>query len=212
MANEAGNHARERGQTSVPTAARLAFTAWMLIWILVVLANQGPQNFFWLCNLAKFIILVAVWCDHRLLLSSQAGLVTVVGLVWTLDLLVALALGGNSVTGFTTYMFSDDLAPIARAVSLYHVVLPLFVLWLVWRVGYDRRGVWLQCGIGALGVIGGWLATEPERNINWVHEVFGAEQAWLPEPAWVLMLVVVFPLLMYLPGHWLVRFVLARKR
>ena len=193
----------------IPLTVRLGFSLWMIFWVSVVLTNHGPQNFFWLCNLAQFIILYVVWSGNRLLLSSQAGMVCLVGVVWTLDFIVALALGGNSLTGFTAYMFSDELALIARAVSLYHVFLPPLVLWLVWHIGYDSRGVWLQSGIGALAVIGGWLFTDPERNINWVHIVFGAEQAWMPEMAWVALLVVAYPLLIFLPGHFLIRGVLA---
>lgn len=189
----------------IPLAARLAFSLWMVFWVSVVLSNAGPQNFFWLCNLAQFIILYVVWSGNRLLLSSQAGMVCLVGLVWTLDFIVAIALGGRSLTGFTAYMFTDELALIARSVSLFHVFLPPFVLWLIWHVGYDNRGVWLQCVIGALAVIGGWLFTEAERNINWVHEFFGMEQVWMPDPLWIVVLVVANPLAIFLPGHFLVR-------
>ncbi|QOC21739.1 hypothetical protein IC757_11895 [Wenzhouxiangella sp. AB-CW3] len=195
---------------NIPLTARLVFSAWMVFWVAVVMTHHGPQNFFWLCNLAQFIILYAIWRGNRLLLSSQAGLVCLVGLVWTLDLVVALILGGHSLTGFTAYMYSDELPLIARAVSLYHVFLPPFLLWLVWRRGYDGRGVWLQCVIGAAGVIGGWLWTEPWRNVNWVHEFFGTEQVWMPDPLWVALLVIAYPLLIFLPGHFLVRWCLSK--
>lgn len=35
---------------AVPLAARVGFTLWMMVWVPVVLATQGPQNFWWLCN------------------------------------------------------------------------------------------------------------------------------------------------------------------
>lgn len=196
----------------IPLAARLGFSAWMVFWVTVVLTHSGPQNFFWLCNMAQFIILYAVWSGHRLLLSSQAGLVCLVGLGWTVDFIVALALGGDSLTGFTAYMFSDELAPIARATSLYHVFLPPFVLWAIWRIGYDRRGPWLQCAIGAVGVIGAWLFTEPYRNVNWIYEVFGIEQTWMPMPLWIALLLILFPLALYFPGHWLLQMGLNRMK
>lgn len=195
---------------AIPRCVRLGYTAWMVFWIGVVLANQGPQNFFWLCNVAKFVLLVAVWGGHRLLLASQSGVVLVVGIGWSLDFVIGVGLGG-SLTGFTAYMWSDELSPLARAVSLYHVSLPLFALYLLSRLGYDRRGPWLQCAIGAVAVAGGWQFTEPGRNINWVYYQFGVEQAWMPEPAFVLLLAVVYPLVLYLPGHAL-SLVLARWR
>jgi hypothetical protein len=196
--------------SSIPLAARLGFTAWLLFWVAVILNNQGPQNFFWLCNMAQFIVLYAVWAGHRLLLASQAGVVCLVGLGWTLDFLIALVLGGQSPTGFTAYMFSDELSLLARATSLYHVGLPPFLLWLVWRVGYDRRGPWLQSLIGIVGVVGAWLFTEPYRNVNWVWQPFGVEQVWMPDTLWVLVLIVAYPLVLYFPGHYLLQFIIRR--
>jgi len=183
----------------------------MAAWVPVILWAYGPQNFLWLCNLAQFLVLYALWRGDRLLLSSQAGVVCVVGLVWTADFLLALATGGRSAT-FTAYMFNPALPLLARAISLYHLGLPLFVLWLLHRAGYDRRGPWLQCLLGALAVVAGWLLTEPHRNINWVHAPFGIEQAWLPQPLYVAVLLVLYPVLLYLPGHYLVLAALRRLR
>ena len=186
-----------------PVAAALAFTCWMAFWVLVVLWAHGPQNFLWLCNLAKVLLLYGVWRGDRLIVSSQAGLVCLVGLVWTLDFALGLASGGR-LANFTAYMFNPDIPLLARATSLYHTALPFFVLWLVCRLGYDRRGPWLQCLIGAPAVVGAWLWTEPERNVNWVFAPFGIEQVWLPAPIYVSCLVLAYPLLLYLPGHYMV--------
>lgn len=188
--------------SGIPLSLKLGFTAWMMFWVPVVLTNQGPQNFFWLCNLAQFITLYAIWTENRLLIASQVGVVTVVGIGWTLDVAAGVALG-DSPTGLTAYMFSDRLPLIARLSSLYHIFLPILLIVLVWRLGYDRRGPWLQCVIGGGAIIGGWLFTEPERNVNWMFYAFGSEQTWMPEPLWALVLMVAYPVLFYFPGHWL---------
>jgi hypothetical protein len=203
--------ARETGAWRAPRAAVVGYTAWMAFWVAVVLWAYGPQNFLWICNLAQFLVLYSLWRSDGLVLSSQAGTVCMVGLVWTLDFVQALVTGGSSAT-FTAYMFNPELPLLARATSLYHVALPVLVLWLLRRSGYDHRGPWLQCALGAVAVIGGWLLTEPHRNVNWVHAPFGVEQAWLPTPWFVGLLLVLYPLLLYLPGHWLVRFALRRLR
>lgn len=183
----------------------------MALWVPVVLWAYGPQNFLWACNVAQFLVLYAVWRDDRLVLSSQAGTVCLVGLVWTLDFLLGLATGGR-LASLTAYMF-DATSPLpARAISLFHVGLPLFVLWLLRRTGYDARGWRLQCLIGGAAVILGWLLTEPYRNVNWVHQPFGIEQSWMPTPAFVALLLLLNPLLVYLPGHFLVRAVLRNLR
>lgn len=190
----------------VPLPARLFFTAWMAAWVPIVLASQGPQNFWWLCNLAQFIVLWCVWRPSPLLLSSQAGTVVLVGLVWTLDFIAALALG-ESPAGITAYMFNPELPLTLRATSSYHVWLPLFVLWLCRReqVGYDGRGPWLQCLIGSAAILGGWWFGDPERNLNYTQAPFGIEQVWLPQGMYVALLCVATALALYLPGHWLVR-------
>jgi hypothetical protein len=189
--------------------AAWGFSAWMAFWVPVILWAYGPQNFLWICNLAQFLILYALWRGDALVLSSQAGTVCLVGVVWTLDFVLALATGGRSAT-FTAYMFDPQLPLLARLSSLYHVGLPVFVLWQLRRSGYDRRGPWLQCVIGAVAVVGGWLFTEPHRNINWVHAPFGLEQAWMPEPWYVALLVLAYPVLLYWPGHGLVLLALGR--
>lgn len=198
------------GNNPIPVPARIAFTVWMAVWVSIILSNQGPQNFFWLCNMAQFLILYGVWTGNRLILSSQAGMVTIVGTAWTLDFTTGLLAGGNSPLGFTAYMFSDELSLIARGSSLYHVGVPPFLIWLLWHVGHDRRGPWLQCLIGAAGILGGWLVTEPYRNLNWVYEPAGIEQVWMPTPAFVGLLLVLYPLILFFPGDWLVRSILAR--
>ncbi|MGD9388474.1 MAG: hypothetical protein PVI87_09655 [Gammaproteobacteria bacterium] len=195
----------------IPRSAAWAFSAWMGCWIPVVLWAYGPQNFLWICNIAQFMVLYAVWRGDRLVLSSQAGTVCVVGLVWGLDLLLGLATGGRTAS-FTAYMFDPQLPLAARIVSLYHVGLPLYVLWLLRRTGYDDRGPRLQVLVGGVAVVAGWLLTEPVRNVNWVHRPFGIEQAWLPEPVFVALLLVLYPALLFWPGHWLVRAALRRLR
>ena len=187
----------------IPSAVAWAFSAWVLAWAAVVLWAYGPQNFLWLCNLAQFLVLYALWRDDRLVLSSQAGVVCLVGMVWTADFMLGLGTGGRGAR-ITAYMFDPNLPLLARASSLYHAGLPVFMLWLLSRVGYDRRGPWLQCAIGAVAVVAGWLLTEPYRNINWVHAPFGIDQVWLPPPLYVALLPLLYPLLLYLPGHYLV--------
>lgn len=197
------------GRGPFPLVARAGFTLWMAAWVPVILFTHGVQNFWWLCNIAQFIVLYAVWRPSVLLVSSQAGTAVLVGVVWMLDIAVALALGG-SVTGITDYMFDPGIPLIARLSSTYHVWLPVFLVWLCWYNGYDRRGVWLQCVIGTLAILGAWLVSEPVRNVNYAFAPIGIEQTWMPHGVYVVLLTVATALLIYWPGHCLVRFILGR--
>ncbi|MCC5885709.1 MAG: hypothetical protein JJT88_04665 [Gammaproteobacteria bacterium] len=188
----------------LPNGVRIGYSAWMLFWVAVVLWAYGPANFFWLCNAAQFLLLWSVWREDRLILSSQAGVVVLIGVIWTADLLLALALGGRSLTGITGYMFDPDFPLLARIVSLFHVGLPVFVLWLCLRLGYDRRGWWLQCGLAAVLLIAGYLLTDPVRNINYAVAPFHMEQVWLPHWLYLLAVAAVVQPLIFLIGHLLV--------
>lgn len=194
---------------ALPLPVRVAFTAWMAVWVPIIVTTHGAQNFWWLCNLTQFILLVAIWRPNPLLVSSQAGTVVLVGIVWSLDLVVGLIVG-DSVTGITGYMFDAGIPLVARLSSLYHLGLPFLVLWLCWYQGYDERGVRLQCVIGTLAIIGAWLVSDPERNINYAFAPFHIEQTWMPHGLYVVLLCIATALLVYFPGHWLVRSILHR--
>lgn len=189
--------------------ARVGFTLWFAIWVPIVLHAHGPQNFWWSCNLAQFLVLYAVWRPNPLLISSQSGMVALIGVVWTLDFITALLVGG-SLTGITGYMFNPDIPLIARLASLYHIWLPAFLIWLCWYHGYDNRGVWLQCLIGTLTIVGAWLFTDPVRNINYAFAPFDIPQVWLPAGVYVALLSLITALTVYVPGHFLMRVVLRR--
>lgn len=194
----------------LPLAARLGFTLWMVFWVPVVLSTQGPQNFWWLCNLAQFIVLYALWRPNRLLISSQAGTVAIVGLFWTLDFAIGLATGGDRAI-ITAYMFDAELPLLLKLTSTYHCWLPILVLWMCCRQGYDRRGVWLQCAIGTVAIVGAWLFGDPERNLNYTHRPFNIEQAWMPHELYIGVLCITTAVLIYLPGHWLATWILSRR-
>lgn len=189
--------------------ARLGFTAWMLVWVPVILWSYGAGNFFWTCNLAQFLILWALWTHNRLLLSSQVGTVLLVGVFWTPDFLLGVVTGGD-LANFTAYMFDPDLPLLGRATSLFHIALPVLAVWLVYRVGYDRRGPWLQSVLTVAVLPLTWLLTDPERNVNWLQRPLGVEQVWLPEPAFVVVMMILYPVLLFWPGHLLTRFLLRR--
>jgi hypothetical protein len=194
---------RKRGDDGGWAAVRWAFTDWLVCWVVVILWAYGPQNFLWLCNLSKFLLLYALWRRDRLVVSSQAGTVCLIGGIWVLDFVPGLATGGATAV-VTSYMFDPELPLLARLTSLYHLFLPLMAIWILLRLGYDGRGPWVQTGIGAVVMVATWLLTDPERNVNWLTRPFGVEQVWLPDAIWVFLAVLLYPLLVYWPGHYLV--------
>src|ERR1700747_1618910 len=58
---------------------------------------------------------------------------------WVIDFLSNLI--GHPLTGLTDYMFMADHSLFLRGLSLFHGWLPLLLVYLVWRLGYDGRAL-----------------------------------------------------------------------
>jgi hypothetical protein len=119
------------------------------------------------------------------------------------------------ITGMTAYMFQDQYLLFTRGLSLFHFWLPLFLLWVVARLGYDRRalGVWTVLAIILLTVCYFLIPAPPPPidnpnlpvNINYVYGLGNEPQNMMPPLAWFAMLVVGLPLVVFLPTHLLLR-------
>jgi len=186
----------------LPLGLKLGFTAWVALWATSYAMILGAQNFFWLCNLANFLILVGLWLDHRLLLSMQWLAVALIGLLWGLDLATA-ALTGWHPFGGTAYMFDPDFPELTRWLSFYHLLLPIVAGFAIWRLGYDRRALRWQGLLTALMVALSFWLTEPERNINWVQAPFGMTEAPLAPALYLPVLTLGWLFLVLWPVHWL---------
>ncbi|WFE71588.1 hypothetical protein P8S55_00500 [Halomonas sp. M1] len=187
---------------TVPRWLKLAFTLWILIWAPSYVVLLGAQNFFWLCNVASFLLLAALWSEQRTLMSMQWLAVALVGSLWSLDVATA-ALTGTHLIGGTEYMFDPEHPPMARAMSLYHVVLPLVAGMGVAKLGYSRRALLWQTVLTWIMLPMTYLFTEAERNINWVQGPFGQPQDTLDPLLYLFLLTLVWPLVVYLPVHLL---------
>lgn len=194
----------------LPLALKLSFTAWILIWVPSYWALLGPDNFLWLCDLANLLLWLGLVTESRRLVSMQLLAVTLVGVLWTLDV-AAAALTGVHPIGGTEYMFDLASPAAVRGLSLFHLWLPCVAFYGVWRLGYDRWAILWQTGLTWLVVPLSYLVTDPGHNINWVQGPFGQPQASL-EPFWYLAaLMLAWPLILYLPVHLMMLVVMRRR-
>lgn len=191
----------------LPLAVKLGFTAFMAALVPVYWANYGPTNFLYFCDVALFLTLIAVWTESALLASMAAVGIVLPQLVWVLDF--AASLGGVKLLGMTAYMFDEKRSLFLRGLSLFHGWLPFLLLFLVKRLGYDKRAfpawwavAWvlvLFCYFFMPGPIPN--ATTPV-NINYVHGMSDdVAQTWMPPLAWLATLLAGLPALLYFPTH-----------
>lgn len=187
----------------LPLWLKGSFTLWALIWAPIYFWQYGPENYFWLCNLANFLILIGMWRESPLILSSQLLAVLIIGIFWTLDVVTSFAFGLPTLLG-TDYMLNPETPLGLRLMSFFHTGLPLITGYAVWRLGYDPRGLWLQLGITAVLFPAARLFTDPERQINFAHPPAEQLQA-LPVAVYLTLLVLTAMVLLYLPGHYLAK-------
>ena len=162
----------------VPLWVKLAYSAFVVVLVPFYWRRYGPWNLLYFCDLALLITAVAIWIEDPLLVSMQAVAITAPQLLWVVDLLARLVAGVH-VTGVTRYMLDSSIPLFLRGLSLFHGWLPFFLLWLLSRLGYDRRALVIQSVVSIVVVLISYRfapapppsARHPHRavNINYVH-------------------------------------------
>jgi hypothetical protein len=198
--------------TRIPLAAKLVYTLFMSVLVPFYWYNYGPTNFLYFCDVALFLTLVGMWTEKSLPISMAAVGIMIPQAVWCLDF--ASNLLGLSLLNMTDYMFEEQNPLFNRALSLFHGWLPFLLIWLVARVGYDRRAAlyWIATSWVLLIVCYAWMPAPPANpddpnkpyNINYVYG-FDDAQTWMPELAWLAFVMLLQPLVLAGPMHLVLR-------
>jgi hypothetical protein len=181
---------------------KLPYSLFLCLLVPVYWAHYGPGNFLWFSDLALFMIAGAMWLENRWLASMAAISVLLLELAWIVDFLVRLV-SGVRLIGLADYMFEASRPLPIRALSLFHIAMPVLLIWLVRTVGYEPRA-WLAQTLLAWIVLplSYWL-TSPHKNVNWVFGPGKEPQRWMPPWMYLGLLMLLFPLCVYLPTHLL---------
>ena len=190
----------------ISPAVKVAYTLFVAVLAAFYARLLGPPNFLWVCNIALFLTVAAIWLENRFLASMQLVAVFLVSLAWQADLLTRLTTG-RFLTSMTHYMFLDTVSPVIRGLSLYHVVFPYFLWWLVRRLGYDGRAWLAQTAVTWVVLPVGYYFTDPARNLNAVFGTGSTQQTWMPPELYLALLMLFYPACVYLPSHLLFRWV-----
>jgi hypothetical protein len=168
-----------------------------------------------------FMALISLWSGNMLWASAAAIGILVPQAIWIADFLGSAV--GLPLTGMAAYMFNSDLPLFTRLLSLFHFWLPLLLVYLVWRHGYDRRAIWLWWPLASALLVLCYLIAPPPPapadnpglpvNINYVYGLGdAAPQDWMPPLAYFLLLLAGMPALVFWPTHWLLRRVMPPAR
>jgi hypothetical protein len=188
-------------QARLPEALRWGALLWMAIWFPAYWHAWGLANFLHLCDLAVFLTCIGLWTHNRLLLSSQAISALLVDLAWTIDAAWTVT-AKRQLIGGTEYLLDGHVALWIRALSAFHVLLPALLLWVLGRIGYDRRAWLLQCAIALAAFIASRF-TNPLTNINYAFRDPFWHRTLGPAPVHVTLSVIFMAIVVYLPTHLL---------
>jgi hypothetical protein len=190
---------------------RWAAVLWLAVWIPAYWTVWGWRNFFHLCDVAIILTALGLWRGSAILLSSQAVGSLLADLAWCLDVGWRL-LFGRHLFGGTEYMWDARFPLWVRLLSVFHVLLPVLLLWALRRTGYDRRGLLLQSAI-ALVLLGVSRLFSPALNLNYAYRDPLFHRSWGPAALHLGIILAGFMGIVYWPTHrMLARFLpLARR-
>src|SRR5664279_2643164 len=190
----------------IPLAAKVAGTAFLCVLVPVYLHTYGPTNFLWFCDAALILTVAGMWLESPLLISMCAVGILLPQCLWLVDF-------GSNLLGFhflnlTSYMFDSHLPLFTRGLSLFHGWLPLLLVWLLFRLGYDKRALPAWTVLAATLCIvcyfftpaaGSHLANpNVPININYLYGFNDRQpQHWVNQNLYVIL---------WLGGLWLVAF------
>ena len=193
----------------IPLWGKVVYTAFLCLLVPVYWVHWGPKNFLWFSDIALLTTAVALWLESPLLASMMTLAIGLPELAWNVEFFGRL-LTGRRLLGLSDYMFDRSKPAALRALSLFHVVLPILLVWLVHRLGYDARAWLFQTVVALIVLPVTYWVSDPAENINWVYGPGGKPQTWMAPRAYLALTMVLFPLAIYLPTHLLLRALFAR--
>jgi hypothetical protein len=202
----------------IPLAAKVAGTAFLAVLIPIYLHTYGPANFLWFCDAALLLTVAGMWWESSLLISMCAVGILIPQSLWLVDC------GGNllgfHLIGLTNYMFDRQLPLFTRGLSLFHGWLPLLLVWLLFRLGYDKRALFAWTGLAAGLVLACYFFTPPAgahlanpnlpTNINYLYGFNDRQpQHWVNQNLYVILWLGALWLVFFLPTHLALRRIFA---
>ncbi len=183
----------------LPLWLKLTWTLWLLVWAPLYWHQYGAQNFLFFCDLGNILIDLGLWLESPLIFSWQACSLLVFQSLYIIDLLAAFVTRHHPIGG-TEYMFDAHIPLLVRLLSLFHLVTPPLLLWLIARLGYDYRG-WKLAALATWIVVLINYFWRPGDDVNFARGLFFREQHTFPGWFYLLLYFTLVPALVYWPTH-----------
>lgn len=190
----------------IPLWLKLVYTAFTAVTVVIYIRKYPLWNFLWFSDIALIATVPALWLENSLLASMMLVGVLLPEVLWNGAFFTRLVTG-NRLFGLTDYMFDPSKPKYLRAISLvFHVLLPPLLLWMVYQLGYDSSAVLAQTVLAWIVLpLSYWLGEPKVENLNWVFGWTAEPQTRIPPLAYLGLVMIAFPLLIYLPTHVLLQ-------
>jgi hypothetical protein len=205
-------------QRKIPLAANMAGTAFLAVLVPVYWQTYGLTNFLWFCDAALILTVAGMWLESSLLISMCSVGILLPQCLWLADFGTNLL--GIPLLGLTGYMFQPQLPLFTRGLSLFHGWLPLLLIWLLVRLGYDKRALsaWTALAAGLVFVC--YFFTSPAGahlansniplNLNYIYGFNDQQpQTWVNQNLYVILWFGALWLVAFLPTHLALRRIFA---
>jgi hypothetical protein len=190
---------------ALPLWPKIAYAVFLAVIVPAYWVKNGLANFLWFSDIALIVTGVALWLESSLLASAMAVGVFLPELVWNVSNFGRLLTGAH-ITSLADYMFDARKSRFMRGLSLLlHVVMPAALIWMLARLGYDSRGLLVQTALALVVLPVTYAVTDPAKNINWVFGLGHPPRSRFSPRMHLLVLMLGFPLFVYLPTHLLLR-------
>jgi len=186
----------------IPLSLNIVYTLFVCALVPVYWRQYGAANFLLFADIALLALVPALWLENALLVSMMAVSVVFFEALWNADFFFQLSTG-RSLIGLSAYMFDPKIPLLIRGLSCFHIVLPLLLLWTLHWLGYDQRAFVWQTVVALVVLPLCHLVSNPQENVNWVYGFGQNPQRIFPAPLFVILLMLLFPLVVYLPTHLL---------
>jgi hypothetical protein len=188
----------------IPLWIKIAYTLFAAVTVAVYAVKYGPGNFLWFSDIAMLVTVPALWLESSLLASMMAIGILLPELFWNVTFF-GRVLTGKRLAGLTDYMFDPQKPLYLRGLSLFHIFLPVLLLWMIARLGYEPRAWIAQTVLACVVLPMTYRFTDPHANINWVYGPGTEPQKRLPAPIYLCLVMIFFPVFVYLPTHLLLQ-------
>jgi hypothetical protein len=190
----------------IPLWIKLAYTVFVAVTVAIYAKKYPLWNFLWFSDIALIATVPALWLENSLLASMMLVSVLLPEVLWNGAFFVRLVTG-TRLFGLTDYMFDASKPRYLRAISLvFHVLLPPLLLWMAYRLGYDPRALLAQTVLAWIVLPLSYGLGDPKvENLNWVFGWTAVQQTRIPPLAYLGLVMIAFPLLIYLPTHLLLQ-------